>query len=679
MRDIINNKIFKTYLAMGLSLFSWGMSLAACILVLTNGLFYANGSDYLLEIVFIFLAIIAGFKAKSGGIAASLFLLPLLPGLNSQLAAISGLSILNKSFNGLDLISGFFLGAVLQSLLQPKSELRKILPPWEFGLLTLMLILSTCIGITRNLWQSASVYSLEGLIYNLFRFNQQGWHEDYRPLTELVSYLIAIAWLSILIPLLKTIENRTQKVYRPIIAGLIVSGLFGLIQVATGWGVPGDRSDRVLSIAAKGFEPDIHAYAGHMLLGALGLIGYFLFETKNRLEKNLVGFTVAIAWLGLISSKSRSSLLIALAVMLPICSIWLWRKNKKIYLILLTILIMVGGTAVYLRYFYNHPQWFLEYLRNLAQYEVFNRAFGQRADMYIAAVRMFYAFPLLGLGLGDYYRMSADIGFSHSSIYSFLKGENAHNYFLQTLVETGIFGSLVFIYVLIKPLLTSENRKQKKIAYIGFAGLCAGNIFAHSFLVRENLFLGLSLIALAYAWEQERIKSSIERETQKVKKGLVFERRLIGTIIIVTIILSVKELTESFIKYPYIYGSVCYEPRPKSEDNWLSGVFHTNAPIGSTGIIINIAEQRLNTKGKTLNLKITAKNSKLGISESKNYELIELGSKKVKFNFPLQILSGEEIDIEIRVSQCFTPKNFGHSMDARRLGIKIEMPGIEFY
>ena len=684
MKDSINNNIYKTSLAKCLSIFSGGMSLAVCILVLTNKLLFASGTDYIVELALIFFTIVIGFKAKSGGLATALILLPLLPGLNTQLEALSGLSVLHKSINGLELVSGFVIGAVIQALTLPKSETTKLTVPWQFGVLVLVLLLSTSLGVARNLWQSASIPSVSGLIYNLLRFNQQGWHEDYRPLTDLVSYLVAIAWLTVLIPLLQSSENRSQKVFRPIIAGLIISGLFGILQVATGWGLPGDRSDRVIGIAAKGFEPDIHAYAGHILLGTLGLLGYLFYQTKSQLEKNIVGLTILISWLALIASKSRSSLLIALVVSLPIYSVWLWRKNKKICISLFLGTGALVGTAIYIRYFYNHPPWFLEYLRNLSQYEVFNRAFGQRADMYIAAVRMFYAFPLLGLGFGDYYRMSADIGFSHSSIYSFLKGENAHNYFLQTLAETGIVGSLVLLNILIRPILRRDNRKQKIIAYIGFAGLCAGNIFAHSFLVRENLFLALSLIALAYAWDQadrENISKNekVKNENVKVKKEYIFEGKLIGTLIIVTIVLSAKEVIDSFSKYPYKYGSVCFEPRPEAEDHWLSGLYQTTVPAGAAGVSINFSAQGKIKNSDPVKITVSLKVPGQGVVVSAEQKLLEMEPSHLYLKFPERLSENNQIiQMEIKTDRCFTPKNLGYSTDIRRLGVKLEKPGVVF-
>ncbi len=679
MNNSLKYNSYRDKTAQLLSLSSGGLSFAACILVLSNKILYTSGEESVTNIILIILTVIMGFKAKSGGLATVLFLLPLLPGFKTQLVAFTGLSFLNNSINGLDIVSGFVIGVVINSIFQSKSEFRKLFPQWQFGLLTLILLFSTSLGISRNLWQSASLQSLDGLIYNLLRFNQHSWHDDYRPLTDFISYLVAIAWVSVLIPVLQSSENRFQKVFRPIIIGLIISALFGLLQVLTGLGTPGDRSDRVIGIAAKGFAPDIHAYAGHMLLGVIGLIGYFLFLSKKRIENNIIVFTMVISWLALIFSKSRNSLLIAILVVLPLCGMWVWRKNKKIFLILTASIVVIGGVAIYFRYFYNHPSWVIEYLINLAQYEVFNRAFGYRIDMYIAAVRMFSAFPFFGLGLGNFYRMSADIGFSHSSIYSFLKGENAHNYFLQTLVETGVLGSLVFIYILIKPLLSSNNRKQKIIAYIGFAGLCAGNIFAHSFLIREYLFLSLTFIALSYACEENLKESYKKIEIKKTITESIFDRKLIFTIILVTLILTTKEIIDSFNKYPYNYGSICFESREKTDDHWLSGRYITSIPLGSKFIAINFAAQGSNRNVNPIDITVSVIITGEGLVISKKHFLSHNESSTLHLEIPERIVKNNKSTyMEIKANRCFTPKNLGVSADNRRLGVKLNNLGIIF-
>jgi hypothetical protein len=247
------------------------------------------------------------------------------------------------------------------------------------------------------------------------------------------------------------------------------------------------------------------------------------------------------------------------------------------------------------------------------------------------------------------------------------------------LVETGILGSIVFIYVLIKPLLTRENRKQKLIAYIGFAGLCAGNIFAHSFLIRENLYLALSLIALAYAWQSSDQESTNEKIIIKDNKETVFDSKLIGTIVLVILILTTKEIIESFNKYPYKYGSVCYISRPKSDDNWLSGRYETTIPVGTNSINIDFAAQGKIKNINPVKIKITVSALGEGVLVSKEEILKEFEPSNINLQIPEKLIDTNKIlYLELKTDRCFTPINIGLSMDKRRLAVKLDSTGIEF-
>jgi len=67
--------------------------------------------------------------------------------------------------------------------------------------------------------------------------------------------------------------------------------------------------------------------------------------------------------------------------------------------------------------------------------------------VYLAALKLFALYPILGLGQSEFYRQSADYALTNSYFLSVNQnGENAHNYFLQTLAETGLIGIAIFPY-----------------------------------------------------------------------------------------------------------------------------------------------------------------------------------------------------------------------------------------
>ena len=46
------------------------------------------------------------------------------------------------------------------------------------------MVLSAVVAVGRNLWQSASEFSLRGLAYNVWLARGISWHDDYYPLQD---------------------------------------------------------------------------------------------------------------------------------------------------------------------------------------------------------------------------------------------------------------------------------------------------------------------------------------------------------------------------------------------------------------------------------------------------------------------------------------------------------------
>jgi O-antigen ligase len=125
---------------------------------------------------------------------------------------------------------------------------------------------------------------------------------------------------------------------------------------------------------------------------------------------------------------------------------------------------------------------------------------------------MWSEFPLFGLGQGSFFKLSAIEDFSGSALMVASRGENAHNYFLQALAEVGLIGFACYAMVFIWPLATRSDKKNS-IWPVGIAigAMFLGNLYSHSLLIRENLFLLSALIALLYAKMPNRTGYQVTR------------------------------------------------------------------------------------------------------------------------------------------------------------------------
>jgi len=358
--------------------------------------------------------------------------------------------------------------------------------------------------------------------------------------------------------------------------------------------------------------------------------------------------------------------------------------------------------------FFAWPAEFINQLRtiDLSDFSAVNETLAFRPEIYMAALRMIFTLPFLGLGQGDFYRMSAIQEFSHSTHLSVTHhGENAHNYFLQTVAETGLIGGVAFSVALLAPFFLVRDRRVLLPAAVGLFSLFLGNIYAHSFLVRENLILASILLALMYAWVAAKQSPSLQRATAATEMpnesleldndiGLSSNthhqkdsnrpwlRFLRCPLMIVTIICGVvfgasREVYQSFQNFPFQYGTLCFVPQPLTEDGWSSGVYEISLPVGSHGVTLplriirpNLARQPLSAQLQIVNRQGTVLAGMtsewkaegpavMGLRLANNQALTEGGAKAI-----------------LKLSSCFIPRNLGINIDGRRLGVLIDPPVI---
>lgn len=677
-----------------LAIFALLSGLVASISVLANDAFFWVQSHHYINPYLFALAVLFGLPRKAWGLMGCIVLLPLSAGLGNQLNAYIGTSFLILPNAGLDLAAGLFLGSLARSLGSigaifnggrssslwfRKTAMLKQLVPWPLALVILMITVSTTIAISRNVYQSAAATSFKGLLFNLAHFRPIGWHDDYMPISDWVAYALAVAMIVLVIGYLKDKQNKNQIIFRPIIAGLIVAALMGILQAVTGLGLPESllsfRTDR-LGYAVIGFQPDLHAYAGHMLLGAVGLWGYF-YSGISKFEKKIILCAVALSWIGLILSKSRALLLFALVAMVVWLMVYLWR-NKRRYLAPAALLgLFLFGAILFIVVKYSNSlggipilSWVGELAnqfksRDLTSWSLFSGMFGARFEIWEGAIRMWSQFPLMGVGQGNFYRLSDIASFSRSNFLILNHGENAHNYFLQTLTETGLIGAIVFFVVLLAPLLRVKNKRFLIPAEIAISSLFLGNIFSHSFLVRENLILAALFLGLMYI--------NFFLPTNKVVADGFTGSKYVGDKTRLLILLAVVgvgfEVYRSFGALPFDYGRFCFVNLPPYEDGWTSGrltkIFLDKKDISNYILLSNpllrqedgVLEIKVQANRKILN----SLDGEFSLSKDRNTATIDFDGARNSFK--------DQAWISMETSKCLTPRNIGINSDGRRLGV----------
>lgn len=625
---------------------------------------------------------------KRKGVMFCIFVLPLLPTITIQIQSFTGYGrILPLNATGLDLVVGFFVGLVINTLFSSgrKGFFHNIFSiPCLIIFLTFFITISTFIGITRNFSQTDSSSLLFTWVFNLTHIRSIDWFDDYRPLVDWLSYMIAFLFLSILIPIFKSTPNRNDLIFKPLFFGVIIAASVGIIQSQTGIGLQDWQSvfrrDGLGSIAL-GFQPDIHAYAAHMMLGSVGLLGY-LFSLKNKYFRYFIlSVPIPLAIAGLVLSKSKSSLPLVFCYFFFILLIWLFRKSKYLNYILglfFTIFsIFFIGLFVFFFNIFNVQNLFLSHYGS-DFFEKLNVAFSYRPEIFSSAFNMFLKFPLLGLGQGIFYRLSSDYSFSKSFFLSQThNGENAHNYFLQILVENGLIGLLFFILLVFYPIFKAKSKSELLPAFIGFGSILLGNIYSHSLLIRENLLVAFAFIALMYSFLSTNNQSfSLSQLKVTIFSSALFNltiKLFIISFVVFLVFWMTIEIHQSNSKPPFLMDVQCSKVRPIDNDGWTGGTFELPLSPEDRGIRIQFNNANPKSEKKPIQSLLSILDASKTILVSKDYLISSTGDHQIEVILPenLIVQSNGILTARLELDRCFIPKNIGMNSDNRRLGVHI--------
>lgn len=683
-------------------------SLFACLIaassVLANDIFfYWFFLPSYCNLYFFIIAFVSAICAGTYGLAILIFLLPISFGICPQLNAYLGTQLLTLPNVGLDLAAGFYLGSVGKLFYSYRHKfahkfdelltIGTIPKPVSLGIW--LITLSVFTAILRNLHQTAAFTSFKGLVFNLIHFRPIDWRDAYMPISDWIAYSLAFGAITFVIVGLTKTQYKNQLIFRSIIFGLIVNACMGIVQAATGIGLPDSlltfRKDQ-LGFAAIGFQPDLHSFAGLMILGCIGLLGYLQLNL-SKFEKSMVFFSILLCWIALVLSKSRASLLLALLIMLVwvVCYFLRSAKWNHIKHISFFITAVFGLSVVILSFSKQANQsiglyWVSELFDQLKQRDLLNISdlsgiFGSRFEIWGAAWKMFWSFPLAGVGQGNFYHLSSISFFSKSQFLILNGGENAHNYFLQTATELGVVGALVLSWILIYPWKNTLNKKKLVPAYVAVFSICLSNIFSHSLLVRENLILLAVILGLLYSQHNNPEDGFCEfkpesKEIIKTKFGHIY-------LAFATVFLFyIAEIFQSFGKPPFTYGFYCFEKASLTSDNWTRGTFEIPISRASKGVDLILSLPYFRDGIQTTNLYLELRHvrrNQYGYNDTVDFvqksfalDRKENISAHIQFTDKEALNSEDNIELFGALSNCYSPRNFGDSVDSRLLGVQIK-------
>ncbi len=630
---------------------------------------------------FVFALVTTSFSIRAGMIGC-VFALPLIPNLAIQIHYFLGYARVAHLHNpGLELVAGLYCGAILHYLTHRKNNKFPLVLPWQAGLVMIFLTISIVLSITKNLHQTGSDFHFSALLYNLLHIRTIGWHDDYQPLTDWIAYGSAFSLLAVFVPALKVSSDRNHIVFKPLIWGVVIAAIVGYWQSTIGIGLNKDqlmfRAD-FLGYMAVGFQPDNHAFAAHMLLGTIGLIGYLYYTDSKLYRFWIVALAMPLAWLSLLLSKSRASLGLSIVFLIVIFLIWVFRHSKYLGKTARGLLIFVSlGLASFVLF----KDIWLSYLSMLAHklgyasLGALNLALVYRPEIFAAAIKIFSLFPIFGLGQSEFYRQAASHELTNSYYLSIEQnGENAHNYFLQTLAETGIVGFALFTLFVLYPFWKIKNKKSLIPAFVGLSSIFISNLYAHSLLIRENLFLATVMISLMYAWLfAEKTLATGHSTTRKFPISTRPKQILAGLALTTLLFLGAREIYLSFNRFPFTEDIQCFKNKSMTPDGWTSGQLIIDLPSEATGVNFSVIQTHPGIDKRPLTgiVKLVGKDNVTVISKDLLFN--KEGPSSFELSLPNTVMpKSTNYRVELKLDRCFIPKNLGNTPDGRRLGIRLE-------
>ena len=603
------------------------------------------------------------FWRTQTGFLVTIFLLTVTPSLHMQLNVLAGTGLHAWAYPGVDCCLGFLAAWVIKGGLRSADEVLDRFPSGSLLLFHAWVALSAVIAVGRNIWQSASELSLRGLTYNVWLTRGISWHDDYYPLQDPFFFSVAVAMLFSVRTMLDLGGDRLlRRLVGVVLAGATTNVLFALWQKSTGKGwINGE-----LATSVNAFWPDLHSF-GVFMASALFLgCGFLLNHSLVLKVKTSALLATLAAAVGLYLSGSRSTVFFVSAAVVgwafwAVVKLRGWRRAFPLVAVLAIV------TAVH--WTLDHGYRGLSYAslsQRLSELNPrsLNEVLSYRPEIWAAALRMYLAFPLFGLGQGAFYRLSAVPQFSGSEFLVNMNGEGVHNDILRILVELGPVGMGLLLFTFI-PFLRLGRLNFRFVSFYALAGIALGNVYTNTLLVRELLML-FAVFVGGYFWEAQAVGSA------RWRPPAVMTTRYFGAALMVFVLAALIEVVVSFGRFPFTYGQRCFEVRPLAEDGWTQGVVRVPIPLGAARAELDVRADRPDLDRRPLDVDLLIRSESGSLLATRRHTFTQRNSDQRSFQLPIPESTDGKRFLEVKPSRCYVPLNLGITYDPRRLGVRVK-------
>jgi len=213
---------------------------------------------------------------------------------------------------------------------------------------------------------------------------------------------------------------------------------------------------------------------------------YFFLEEKIRINKLLYATCILILVAGLVQLASRS-VFIATIFIIALYPVFIQQRAIRMKFLMLALPIMLAALISIYNIDALKRRYTVELRNDLTQASINNEIIEPRMARWQIAWQLFRHSPLIGYGSGTEKRILMENYFDKRFYNSYLHKLNAHNQYLSIMLKTGIWGLLIFLFVLTYGyLLAWQNRD---VLFAAFITLIAFVSFSENILdVNKTIF-----------------------------------------------------------------------------------------------------------------------------------------------------------------------------------------------
>ena len=622
-----------------------------------------------------FFFLLVGFFASLGNLRIGLIILfsiiPWLAGFQSQLGVwFTFFQNTAPNFHYLNFVIGFIFGQKIRRLnLEERAKKERELLIFEsiiFVYLT-YIALSGFIGITRNFSNSASYFSVRGLLFNVVNYTSITFLDDFKPLHDFFVLAVASLFSLFLYRLKLDISSFKKIVLNPFLYSSTAVAFFGIIQKFLGIGYSRDPIER----GVNSFFPDLHSFAGFLLIPIFSSLWLIQFkEVKSFWQTFGHALCLLVCVICLFLTGSKATVLLLVLFILTIFFLSL-RKSASLQLpwklkIILLFLMFLGVFSV-VKFGVGGSR-IEDYVVRLSElkFDSFNALMSYRPEIWLASFKMYLNFPVLGLGQGLQFRYSALHEFAGSNYLTSVNGENAHNYFIQRLVENGAIGFFIFIAILIIGFFNKQKEFRYFCVYL-IAAVFIGNFYAHALLIPEIFFILFCFIAFA-APRATLVEAANYLET-KISNPLVRKIFLFGCSAVL-VVFALREVHKGQATWPFRWGSGCYQVTER-ELNRSAGQLGFEVPPSSKTVALEIVADYGDLGRRPVQVSVFQVNGEQQINAFDS-RIVNQDAQQFEFAVPVPAASkSQNLKFLVLASHCFVPKNFGLTTNSGRSGIRL--------